>query len=185
MILTALPALPSQTKSSIQQNIAQILQLHEDLLSELQEAIPQADLTRSAQQEAYPVTKAKHIRFHSADIIPGRLGEHRATRRLRHSLEIGRSPDRRPQGLVIDTKAVNSIARIFNRHVSINTATSLNMLTQQDETLLYLRRVRRALDYDVLGAYHYVQRFAWLAGIRARSRSVAENHCLGEQSRVW
>ncbi|KAF1926281.1 Rho guanyl nucleotide exchange factor [Didymella exigua CBS 183.55] len=117
MILTALPALPGQTKSSIQQNIAQILQLHEDLLAELQQAVPQADFTKSAQQEAYPVTKAKHIRFHSADIIPGRLGEHRATRRLRHSLEIGRSPDRRPRGLVTDTTTVGNIAKIFNRHM--------------------------------------------------------------------
>lgn len=130
MILTALPALSGQTKSSIQQNIAQILQLHEDLLVELQQAIPQADFTKSAQQEAYPVTKAKHIRFHSADIIPGRLGEHRATRRLRHSLEIGRSPDRRPRGLITDTKTVDSIARIFNRHVSLSVAGRLTMLTQ-------------------------------------------------------
>ena len=84
MILTALPALPGQTKSSIQQNIAQILQLHEDLLAELQQAVPRADLTKVAQTETYPVTKAKHIRFHSADIMPGRLGEHKATRRLGH-----------------------------------------------------------------------------------------------------
>ncbi|KAJ4322430.1 hypothetical protein N0V94_002417 [Neodidymelliopsis sp. IMI 364377] len=116
MILTALPALPGQTRSSIQQNISQILLLHEDLLSELQQAVPRADFTRSA-QEAYPVTKARHIRFHSADILPGRLGEHRATRRLRHSLEIGRSPDRRPQGLVTDTKTVSNIAKVFNRHM--------------------------------------------------------------------
>ncbi|KAF9691985.1 hypothetical protein EKO04_009990 [Ascochyta lentis] len=117
MILTALPALPDQTKSSIQQNITQILQLHEDLLAEFQQAVPQADFTKSAQHEVYPVTKAKHIRFHSADIMPGRLGEHKATRRLRHSLEIGRSPDRRPRGLVTDTKTVGNIAKIFNRHM--------------------------------------------------------------------
>ncbi|UPX13203.1 uncharacterized protein EKO05_0003725 [Ascochyta rabiei] len=117
MILTALPALPGHTKSSIQQNITQILQLHEDLLAAFQQAVPQADFTKSAQQETYPVTKAKHIRFHSADILPGRLGEHKATRRLRHSLEIGRSPDRRPRGLVTDTKTVGSIAKIFNRHM--------------------------------------------------------------------
>ncbi|KAF3002534.1 hypothetical protein E8E13_007050 [Curvularia kusanoi] len=117
MILTALPALPGQTKSSIQQNIAQILQLHEDLFAELQQAIPQADFPRTTQQDNHPITKAKHIRFHSADIVPGKLGEHRATRRLRHSLELGRSPDRRPQGLVTDTKTVGNIAKIFNRHM--------------------------------------------------------------------
>ena len=119
MILTALPALPGQTKSSIQQNIAQILQLHEDLLAELQQAVPQADFTKSAQQETYPVTKAKHIRFHSADLVPGRLVEHRVTRRPRHSLEIGCSPDKRPRGLVTDTQTVGNIAKIFNRHVRL------------------------------------------------------------------
>ncbi|KAF2127906.1 hypothetical protein P153DRAFT_318981 [Dothidotthia symphoricarpi CBS 119687] len=117
MILTALPSLSGQTKSSIQQNISQILQLHEDLLVDLHQTVPQADFTQSAQQETYPVTKAKHIRFHSADVIPGRFAEHKTTRRLRHSLEIGRSPDRRPRGLVTDTKTVGDIARIFNKHM--------------------------------------------------------------------
>lgn len=117
MILTALPTLAGQTKSSIQQNISQILQLHEDLLAELHQAVPQADFTKSAHHDIYPVTKAKHIRFHSADIIPGRLAEHKAARRLRHSLEIGRSPDRRPRCLLIDTTTIGNIARIFNKHM--------------------------------------------------------------------
>jgi hypothetical protein len=117
MILTCLPTLSSQTKSSIQQNISQILQLHEDLLDELQHAVPHADSTKSAQQENNPVMKAKHIRFHSADIIPGRFVGHKAARRLRHSLEIGRSPDRTPQGLVTHTETVETIAKIFNKHM--------------------------------------------------------------------
>jgi hypothetical protein len=117
MILTALPNLSGQTKSSIQQNVSHILQLHEDLLDELHQAVPQADVTNSALHETYPVTKAKHIRFHSADIIPGRFAEHKTARRLRHSLEIGRSPDRRPRGLVTDTTTVGNIARIFNKHM--------------------------------------------------------------------
>jgi hypothetical protein len=117
MILTALPTLSSQTKSSIQHNISQILQLHDDLLDELHHAVPQPDFTKSAHQESYPITKAKHIRFHSADIVSGRLAEHNAARKLRHSLEIGRSPDRRPRGLVTDTKTVGDIAKIFNKHM--------------------------------------------------------------------
>ncbi|KAF2024193.1 hypothetical protein EK21DRAFT_79214 [Setomelanomma holmii] len=116
MILTALPTISGHTKSSIQQNISQILQLHEDLLAELHHTVPQADFTKSAHHETYPVTKAKHIRFHSADIMPGR-GEHKVTRRLRHSLEIGRSPDRRPRGLVTDTQTVGNVAKIFNKHM--------------------------------------------------------------------
>jgi hypothetical protein len=117
MILTALPTLPGQTKSSIQQNLFQILQLHEDLLAELHQLVPHADFTKSANQETVPATTAKHIRFNSADVTPGRLAEHRAARRLRHSLEIGRSPDRRPRGLATDTETAGNIAKIFNKHV--------------------------------------------------------------------
>ena len=120
MILTDIPAIPVQTRASIQQNISQILQLHEELLAELHQIVPQADYTRSAHQDAFPVTKAKHIRFHSADLIPGRFAEHRVTQRIRHSLEIGRSPDRRVQGLITDTKTIGDIARIFNKHVSLS-----------------------------------------------------------------
>lgn len=118
MILTGIPALPAQTRASIQQNISQILQLHEDLLTELHQVVPQADYTHITQQDAFLVTKAKHIRFNSADLMPGRIAEHKITRRIRHSLEIGRSPDRRAQGLITDTKTVGDIARIFNKHVS-------------------------------------------------------------------
>ena len=117
MILTSVPALSLHTKTSIQNNIHQILQLHQDLLADLHHAIPNADYTQSAQQEAYPVTKAKHVRFHSADLMPGRFAEYKATRKLRHSLEIGRSPDHRPRAMATDTKTVGSIAKIFNKHV--------------------------------------------------------------------
>jgi hypothetical protein len=119
MILSGIPALPAHMQAAIQRNISQILQLHEDLLAELHQVVPQAEFTQSAHQEAYPVTRAKHIRFHSADLMPGRFVEHKITRRLRHSLDIGRSPDRRPQGLVTDTKTVGEVARIFNKHVCL------------------------------------------------------------------
>lgn len=185
MILTALPALPGQTKSSIQQNIAQILQLHEDLLAELQQAVPQADFTKVAQTETYPVTKAKHIRFHSADIMPGRLGEHKATRRLRHSLELGRSPDKRPRGLVTDTKTVGNIAKIFNHHVGISVLQRWLALTSSDETLLHLRRIRCPLDDHVFRSYNDVQRASWLARVRTRGRGFAKGRCVGKQSRGW
>jgi len=183
MVLTALPTLSGQTRSSIQQNISQILQLHEDLLAELHQVVPQADFTRSAYQETYPVTKAKHIRFHSADIVPGRFAEHKTARRLRHSLEIGRTPDRRPRGLVTDTQTAGNIAKIFNKHVSHTRLLQYSSLTRSDETLLHIRGVRRALDDHVARSHHHVQRTAWLARIRARCRSAAEGGRLGEQPR--
>ncbi|KAF2471073.1 uncharacterized protein BDR25DRAFT_286486 [Lindgomyces ingoldianus] len=117
MLLTSVPTLAGQMRALIQQNLSQILQLHQDLLAELHHAVPHADFTQSAYQETYPVTKAKHIRFHSADMVPGRFAEHKVTRRLRHSLEIGRSPDRRPRALVADTKTVGNVAKIFNKYM--------------------------------------------------------------------
>ena len=122
MILTALPTISGQTKLSIQQNLYQILQLHEDLLAELHHVVPHADFTKSSDQEVCPETKAKHIRFHSADVTPGRLTEHKATRKLRHSLDIGRTLDRRPRGLATDTETAGNIAKVFNNHVRISNA---------------------------------------------------------------
>jgi len=137
MILTGVPALPAQTRASIQQNISQILQLHEDLLAELHQTVPQAEFTQSAHQETYPVTKAKHIRFHSADLMPGRFVEHKIARRLRHSLDIGRSPERRSHGLVTDTRTIGDIARIFNKHVGrLCRASSFSLSVNVDEAFL-------------------------------------------------
>lgn len=115
MLLSSVPSLSSQTRAAIQQNVTQILQLHEDLLGELHKTVPHAEYTQSANQESYPITKAKHIRFHSADIIPGRLLEAKTSRKSRHSLEIGRPTDHRPIGLVADTKTAGNVAKIFNK----------------------------------------------------------------------
>lgn len=120
MILTGVPTISGQTKLSIQQNLFQILQLHEDLLAELHQIVPHADFTRSANPDIHPAPKAKHLRFHSADVTPGRLTEHRATRRLRHSLEIGRPLDRKPRGLATDTETAGNIAKVFNNHVRVS-----------------------------------------------------------------
>jgi hypothetical protein len=143
MILTSIPAISSQTRVSIQQNISQILQLHEDLLAELHQAIPQAEFTQSAQQEIYAITKAKHIRFHGAEI--GRFAEHKVTRRLRHSLEIGRSPDPRPQDLVTNTKTVGDIARIFNKHV--------RRVSMNSSSRLIIFQMKRFFAYEEYGAH--------------------------------
>lgn len=117
MLLPSVLSLSSQTRAAIQQNVTQILQLHEDLLGELHKTVPRAEYTQSAGQESYPITKAKHTRFHSADIIPGRLLEAKTSRKSRHSLEIGRPTDHRPIGLVADTKTAGNVAKIFNKYV--------------------------------------------------------------------
>lgn len=181
MILSGMPALPAHTRAAIQRNISQILQLHEDLLAELQQVVPQADFTHSAHQEAYPVTKAKHIRFHSADLMPGRFVERRITRRLRHSLDMGRSPDRRPQSLVIDTKTIEDIAKIFNKHVRlVRASNTLSANPNLDETFLHVRGIWRALDHHVSGSYFHVQRFARLARVRAWCRGSLQSRCIRE-----
>ncbi|OCL09815.1 hypothetical protein AOQ84DRAFT_375486 [Glonium stellatum] len=117
MLLSSVPSLSSQTQAAIQQNVTQILQLHEDLLGELHKTVPHAEYTQTAGQESYPITKAKHIRFHSADIIPGRLLEAKTSRKLRHSLEIGRPTNHRPIGLVADTRTAGNVAKIFNKYM--------------------------------------------------------------------
>jgi hypothetical protein len=182
MILSGIPALSAHMRAAIQRNISQILQLHEDLLAELHQAIPQAEFTQSAHQEAYPVTKAKHIRFHSADLMPGRFVEHKITRKLRHSLDIGRSPDRRPQGLVTDTKTIGEVAKIFNKHVCLlRFSMVFHAKLLIDETLLRVRGIWRPLDDHVSRSYLDVQRSSWLARIRAWSGSSVQGRFIREQ----
>lgn len=145
MALSHVPTLPANTRTSIQQNISQILQLHEDLLAELHHAVPQSDFTQSGHHEASAVPKAKHIRFHSADLVPGRFVENKPARRLRHSLEIGRSPDTQPQGLVTDTKTIGDIAKIFNKHVRLSNPYPLYILNAS--------QMKRFFTYEEYGAH--------------------------------
>ena len=145
MILTSVPTLSTQTRTSIQHNIAQILQLHQDLLADLHRAVPHAEFTQGAQHhEPYPVARAKHVRFHSADMIPGRHAEHRVAQRLRHSLELGRTPERRPRTLATDTETAGSIAKVFNKHVS-----SVLASVSSADTL----QMKRFFTYEEYGAH--------------------------------
>lgn len=144
-MLSHIPTLTTHTRASIQQNIYQILQLHEDLLAELLQVTPQAEFSQNENQEVCGVTKAKHVRFHSADLMPGRFIEHKLTRKLRHSLDIGRSPDRRPQGLVTDTKTIGDIARIFNKHVRYR-------VTENSQPA-DISRMKRFFTYEEYGAH--------------------------------
>ncbi|KAF2494069.1 hypothetical protein BU16DRAFT_528226 [Lophium mytilinum] len=119
MILAAVPGLPAHIRMAIQQNVTQILQLHEDILGELHKVIPHAEYTHTARHASYPVTKAKHIRFHSADVIPGRFHEtRRPSHKTRRSLDNGATPDHRPRGLVTDTQTAANVAKIFNKHMN-------------------------------------------------------------------
>lgn len=145
MALNHVPTLQANTRTSIQQNISSILQLHEELLADLHQVVPQSDFTQSASQEACPVTKARHVRFHSADLVPGRFIEHKTTRRLRHSLEIGRSPNPQPQGLVTDTKTIGDIAKIFNKHVRLQFLCPLYPLN--------VSQMKRFFTYEEYGAH--------------------------------
>ncbi|KAF2273398.1 uncharacterized protein EI97DRAFT_436053 [Westerdykella ornata] len=118
-LVSTIPAISSRARTCIQHNINQILQLHQDLLRELHRVVPHADFTQSVvQRETYPAARPKHIRFHSVDLIPVKLAEPNATQRLRHSLELGRPPDKRSQALILDTQTAGNIAKVFNAHMS-------------------------------------------------------------------
>ncbi|KAF4993745.1 hypothetical protein FGRMN_6272 [Fusarium graminum] len=72
-MLAALPTLPERLRSSINHNLDQILQLHEEILGELHRAVPYSEYS----QEDYPVLSSKPAirkigtcRLSSLDILP-------------------------------------------------------------------------------------------------------------------
>jgi hypothetical protein len=125
MILVSIPGLPAQIRMAIQQNVIEILQLHEDILGELHKVVPHAEYTHTARPTSYPVNRAKHIRFHSADVIPGRFNEpRRPSHKTRRSLDNGTTPDHRPRELATNTKTAASVAKIFNKYVCSSSSSS-------------------------------------------------------------
>ncbi|KAL0264339.1 hypothetical protein SLS55_000287 [Diplodia seriata] len=95
-----------------------ILQLHEDLLGELHKIVPNSEYTHDDVSSSLRQRKPKHSRWHSVDIVPGRVaGLAVHLRQQRHSLDLGKSEDTAPVALTTDTKTVADIARLFERYM--------------------------------------------------------------------
>lgn len=113
-----MPGVSLQINVAIKQNVAQIVELHEEMLRELHKVVPNAECALDGVFSETTSKRRRHTRWHSADIAPPRSEMRTTTRRLRHSLEIGRARDLRQNAITSDTQVVTAVARVFNGFVS-------------------------------------------------------------------
>lgn len=78
-ILASLPTLPMGLRSSINRNLTEIIELHEELLGELHRAIPKSEytLTDTALPPVSTSAGWDHRRWRSLDIVPEDRDAHR------------------------------------------------------------------------------------------------------------
>jgi len=118
-ILLPQAALSPQAKSALQTNLADLLQLHDELLRELHAAVPAKD-----SQPANTPIKARrppHLRYKSADavseIVPFRSSL-LPIRPNRRSLNLSRSSEQESMGLRLSPQAAADVSKIFLSKVS-------------------------------------------------------------------
>lgn len=69
-ILVSLPTMPSGLRSSINRNLADIIELHEELLGELHRAVPHSEYTQISPRPHSKAHVHGHNRIRSLDVVP-------------------------------------------------------------------------------------------------------------------
>lgn len=116
-----LPFATTQTRPSARSNVTNMLQLHSEILEELQQTVPFADHEQAMIKEATPKRKAFHMRWHSEDSIPVRrppLANAHSGWSNRRSLDIQRTPLHEPTTLACTPATAADVGRIFAKNVS-------------------------------------------------------------------
>ncbi|KAF1988659.1 hypothetical protein K402DRAFT_402830 [Aulographum hederae CBS 113979] len=118
-LLASVATLPVHIRISVQQTVGQILQLHEDLLGELHKVVPNAEITERSPPKSAKRQQPRHVRWHSADIMPGKQGGFKVGRKFRHSIDASvpthQERQERHSGISTDTKTAADVARVFDR----------------------------------------------------------------------
>jgi hypothetical protein len=133
-ILASLPTTPVGLRSAVNQNLNDIVELHEEMLEELHQAVPDSEHT----QPDLPIRRVEsntascgHRRWKSLDVVPeGRDGSLRDV-----------------PGAMAEPQAAAEVAQIFLKRVSgpsLRRPSSV-LTTPADQSLLHLRRVRRKI----------------------------------------
>ncbi|KAF2435530.1 hypothetical protein EJ08DRAFT_580532 [Tothia fuscella] len=116
-LLATAPSLTAQRRKSVQNSVTQIVQLHEELLSELHKIVPNADQRENYVMPRGHARHSKHTRWRSAESAPSPSKHHMGIlgRHLRHSVDAVR-PVLLPQiGLVMNTSTVLGVAKVFGK----------------------------------------------------------------------
>lgn len=131
---------------SSQKTIGEMLQLHNEMLAELNRVIPFAEFDQTFAKAAKPTRPCFHARWHSVD---GVLDQSRPSQPAlstilqgRRSLSISRSPQREPVMLHCTPRIVADVAAIFHAFVrSVHHKSLSFLLTRPDSTTCRLRRL--------------------------------------------
>ncbi|KAI9817228.1 MAG: hypothetical protein M1827_001341 [Pycnora praestabilis] len=156
-LLASVPMLSQHTRSLIHRNVTDILQLHEELLSELHRIVPDTDRPQGCIKLPL-VERPGHVRWHSIDIIsPAK--DSKDMRKDRHSFD---QSDKMVEGLVADPKTAAIVARVFDKFTR-------RFFSYEEYSAMYDMMVQ-----DVASTYKNIPTWhAYEKGIEALSASLA------------
>jgi hypothetical protein len=103
-LLVAIPTLSLNMRSSISKNLGEIIDLHEELLGDLHEVVPNSEYNQDVYARIPPLQNHQsHHRWRSLDAVP------------EHS---GKVPDMKKfTGLTADADVASDVAKVFGRKV--------------------------------------------------------------------
>lgn len=104
-ILVSLPTMPSGLRSSINRNLADIIELHEELLGELHRVVPHSEYTQISLRPQSKTRIHGHNRIRSLDVVP----EDNASMSWLETVP----------GMVAEPSVVADVAQVFNKKVRI------------------------------------------------------------------
>lgn len=104
-ILVSLPTMPSGLRSSINRNLADIIELHEELLGELHRVVPHSEYTQISLRPQSKPRVHGHNRIRSLDVVP----EDNASMSWLETVP----------GMVAEPSVVADVAQVFNKKVRI------------------------------------------------------------------
>lgn len=102
-ILVSLPTMPSGLRSSINRNLADIIELHEELLGELHRVIPHSEYTQMSLRPQSKTRVHGHNRIRSLDVVP----EDNASMSWLETVP----------GMVAEPSVVADVAQVFTKKV--------------------------------------------------------------------
>ncbi|KAI9794524.1 MAG: hypothetical protein M1835_006531 [Candelina submexicana] len=114
-LLASTPAVSYHTRSSIRRNVTEILQLHEELLGELHRVIPYSEYTQVNTALPVPPESRGHVRWHSFDAVPKRVGDLKQESKARYSLDLSDPVVRNMTAMTAEPKVAADVARVFDK----------------------------------------------------------------------
>jgi len=112
-------------RTSVRENLMQLIQLHDTVLDNLYEIVPNSEYNHKHAKETPSFHTKGHVRWKSADgsprtaAIAGRLMDSKLGRRFRHSVDISRPPIQAGIATASDPKVAAAVGRLFSKHVRI------------------------------------------------------------------